>query len=79
MVYSTYILKCSDGSYYTGIAKDLFARLAAHNAGKASKCTRARLPVKLVWSREVSSKSAALKLEYSIKKLSHTAKVELMS
>jgi putative endonuclease len=46
-----YILRCGDGSLYTGIAKDLERRLAQHRAGRASRYTRARRPVALVWSR----------------------------
>jgi putative endonuclease len=77
MVY-VYILKCSDGSLYTGWTNDLEKRLAAHNAGTASKCTRPRRPVKLVYSETVESKSEALKREIAIKKLTREQKVKLI-
>ena len=70
-----YLLRCSDGSLYTGITNDLPKRLKAHAAGKASKYTRSRLPVKLVHSEPKRSKSAALKREAAIKKL-HRAEKE---
>jgi putative endonuclease len=77
MVY-VYILKCSDGSLYTGWTNDLEKRLAAHNAGTASKYTRPRRPVKLVYSETVESKSDALKREAAIKKLTREQKVKLI-
>jgi predicted GIY-YIG superfamily endonuclease len=58
-----YILCCSDGSLYTGITNDLPKRLKAHAAGKASKYTRSRLPVRLAYSEPQRSKSTALKRE----------------
>lgn len=64
-----YLLRCADNSLYCGITNDLNRRLAAHNAGTASKYTRARLPVFLAASTEVDGKSSALKLELAIKKL----------
>jgi predicted GIY-YIG superfamily endonuclease len=68
------ILRCSDGSLYTGITNDLPKRLKAHASGKASRYTRSRLPVTLVCSEPQKSKSAALKREAAIKKLPRTAK-----
>lgn len=72
-----YILRCSDGSLYTGITNDLPKRLEAHAAGKASKYTRSRLPVKLVYGEPQRSQSAALKREAAIKKLPRRAKLGL--
>ena len=69
-----YLLRCSDGSLYTGITNDLPKRLKAHAAGKASRYTRSRLPVRLVYSEPQRSKSAALKREAAIKKLSRPRK-----
>ncbi len=63
-----YLLRCSDGSLYTGITNDLPKRLKAHAAGRASKYTRSRLPVRLVYSEPQRSKSAALKREAAIMK-----------
>ena len=74
-----YILRCGDGSLYTGIAKDLERRLAQHRAGRASRYTRARQPVCLVWSREVDSWSAALREEIRIKALGRRGKEALVS
>ena len=73
-----YILRCGDGSLYTGIAKDLERRLAQHRAGRAARYTRARQPVILVWVREVETWSAALKEEIRIKAMSRTAKETLL-
>src|SRR5258705_13806708 len=64
-----YILRCADGSLYTGVAKDLARRLAQHAAGRASRYTRARLPVTLVWRRRARSWSDALRIECRIKAL----------
>lgn len=69
-----YILRCGDGSLYTGITTDLSRRLEQHRAGRASRYTRARLPVELVWSREVGSWSAALREERRIKALTRAEK-----
>ena len=73
-----YILECSDGSLYTGWTNDLKKRLKAHNSGTASKYTRARLPVRMVYFEEVESKSAALKREATLKKLSRAQKLSLI-
>lgn len=70
---------CSDGTLYTGIAKDLAKRIEAHNSGKdGARYTRYRRPVKLVYSEKVESKPAAARLEYQIKRLSRTKKKELI-
>ena len=74
-----YILRCSDGSLYTGITNDLPKRLKAHNAGRASKYTRSRLPVWLVYSEPQRSKSAALKREAAIKRLRRAEKERLVA
>ena len=72
--YFVYMLRCSDRSLYTGISNDLNNRLKKHNLGKASKYTRSRLPVKLVYQEEVADKSSALKREIALKKLSKVDK-----
>ncbi|MDA0254401.1 MAG: GIY-YIG nuclease family protein [Planctomycetota bacterium] len=74
-----YILRCSDGSLYTGITNDLPKRLKAHAAGKASKYTRSRLPVKLAYSEPQKSKSASLKREAAIKRLRRAEKDKLVA
>jgi len=73
-----YMLRCGDGSLYTGIAKDLDKRLAQHQAGRASRYTRARLPVAIVWSREIESWGDALREEIRIKALSRAEKEVLV-
>ena len=69
-----YLLRCRDGSLYTGITNDLPKRLKAHAAGKASRYTRSRLPVTLAYTEPQPSHSAALKREAAIKKLSRRQK-----
>jgi putative endonuclease len=69
-----YLLRCRDGSLYTGITTDLPRRLAAHAAGRASRYTRSRLPVTLAYSEPQPSHSAALKREAAIKRLRRTQK-----
>lgn len=64
-----YILRCADGTLYTGIATDISARLATHNAGKGAKYTRGRLPAELAYQEAAESQSAALKREHAIKRL----------
>lgn len=72
-----YILRCSDGSLYTGWTMDLDRRLAAHTAGTASRYTRSRLPVTVFASVQVSDKSAALREEARVKALSRPEKLAL--
>lgn len=76
--YFVYILKCSDNSFYTGITNDLENRLKTHNAGKASKYTRGRLPVEYIYIEEVKNKSQALKREIKIKSFDKNKKVKLI-
>lgn len=76
--YSVYILECSDKSFYCGITTDIDRRVKMHNKGKASKCTRARLPVKLIYIENGYSKSSALKREYEIKQLTRAQKEKLV-
>ena len=71
------MLRCRDGSLYTGIAKDLTQRLERHRLGKASKYTRSRLPVVLVWKRRLMTWSRALKEELRIKGLTRAQKEAL--
>lgn len=74
----TYILKCSDDTYYTGWAKDLEKRLKAHNSGVASKYTRVRLPVSLIYYEYFDSDNEAMSREAAIKRLSRKEKEELI-
>ena len=74
-----YILRCRDGSFYTGAAKDLAARVRKHDAGTASRYTRARRPVALVWSRRVRTWGKALREEHRIKTLRRRDKEALVA
>ena len=65
-----YILRCSDNTLYTGISNDLQARVERHNAGRAARYTRSRLPVRLVYQEHAATRGLALKREYAIRKLS---------
>ena len=73
-----YILRCSDGSLYTGITNDLDRRCEQHNAGTASRYTRSRLPVELVYQEEQGNRSVATKRELEIKALSRLEKEALI-
>ena len=74
----TYILRCADGSLYTGWTNDLSRRVAAHQAGRGGKYTRARLPVELVYSEQFDTKSEAMRREWEIKQLSREEKLTLI-
>ena len=74
----TYILKCKDGSLYTGWTNDLERRVAAHNTGKGAKYTKARRPVELVYFEEFETKEQAMKREYAIKQMARKDKLELV-
>lgn len=73
-----YIMKCADGSLYTGWTNDMKKRLSSHNCGRGSKYTRSRLPVTPVYVEFLQSRSDALKREAAIKKLTRTGKLELI-
>lgn len=72
-----YILRCGDGSLYTGITTDVDARLAVHRSGKGAKYTRGRGPLELVYTEDCESHSAALKREYAVKALTVLEKRKL--
>lgn len=77
-IWKLYILRCGDGSLYTGIALDVQARLAQHREGTGAKYTRGRGPLELVYSEACESHSQALKREYEIKSLTRSEKLELI-
>lgn len=77
--YGVYILKCADGTYYTGLTNNLSKRLATHNAGQGARYTRARLPVQQVFWLDGLSRRAAHQVEYAIKQLSRTQKIRLIA
>lgn len=70
----TYILKCNDGTYYTGWTNDPEKRLAAHNSGRGAKYTKARGPVQMVYQEAFATKEEAMKREYAIKQLNRKQK-----
>jgi putative endonuclease len=74
-----YILRCRDGSLYTGAARDVARRLLEHQAGTASKYTRSRRPVTLAWSVRVRDWPRALRLEWRIKRLDRKEKLALVA
>lgn len=78
-VYSTYILQCSDGSYYVGSTDDLPRRVRMHNAGKGPTWTASRLPVRLVYQEVHQARSEAVRRERQIKKWSRAKKEALIS
>ena len=73
-----YLLRCGDGTLYTGITKDVTRRTQQHNAGTASRYTRSRLPVTLVYQESAPSQSLALKREATIKAMSRLDKESLI-
>ena len=74
----TYMVKCSDGTLYTGWTTDLEHRVKAHNDGEGAKYTRSRRPVELVYYEEYAIKAEAMKREYSIKQLTRKQKEKLI-
>ena len=78
MSWYVYILQCSDKSLYTGITNNKERRLNQHNAGKASKYTRTKLPVDMVYSEPAADRSTATKREIAIKKLTRLQKLALI-
>lgn len=78
-MYFVYIVKCADNTLYIGIAKDVKRRIYEHNfSDLGAKYTRARRPVKLVWSKNFKTRSLATKQEYRIKNLSREGKINLI-
>ncbi len=78
-MYYVYILRCADGTLYTGYTDDVERRLRVHNSGKGAKYTRSRRPVALAYAEEWPDKSAALKREAAIKRLSRAEKLALIA
>ena len=73
-----YILRCGDGSLYTGITVDLEARLEQHRTGKGAKYTRGRGPLEMVYCEECGGYSEALKREYAVKQLPRSEKLKMI-
>ncbi len=74
----TYIVRCSDGSLYTGWTNDLERRICDHNAGKGAKYTKSRRPVVLEYYEAFETKEEAMRREYAIKRMSRDKKVKLI-
>lgn len=77
--WSVYLLRCADGTLYTGIATDVAARLKTHNEGKGAKYTRTRLPATLIYREDCFTHGDALRRERAIKRLSRAAKLALIA
>ena len=75
MAWYVYILRCGDGTLYTGVTDDVERRLAAHRSGRGAKYTRGRGPLELAYREEQPDKSAALRREVQIKRLSRQEKL----
>lgn len=75
----TYVIECSDESLYTGWTCDLEKRMVMHNSGRGAKYTRSRLPVRLVYCEEFSTKEEAMSREVAIKKMNREAKLKMIA
>ena len=79
MFWYVYMLRCGDGTLYTGVPDNVERRLAAHRSGRGAKYTRGRGPLELVYQEQVPDKSAALRREYQIKRLPKQEKEGLIA
>jgi putative endonuclease len=77
--YVVYVLRCADGTYYTGITNDLTRRLRLHNQGRGARYTAGRRPIRCVYQECVSGRSAALRRECAIKRMSRRDKHALIA
>jgi putative endonuclease len=78
MAFYVYILQCCDGSYYTGYTKDIERRMQQHQNGKGARYTKAHRPQSVAYREQFNTRSAAMKRERKIKKLSHQQKLTLI-
>lgn len=78
-MYFVYILKCQDGSFYTGSTNNIEKRFKNHLAGKGGKYTRSHKPIKIIYKESFKNKSNALKREAQIKKLTKKEKIKLIN
>jgi putative endonuclease len=78
-IWFVYLARCADGTIYTGIARDVAARMAAHDAGRGARYTRGRGPLALCAARRCASQGEALRLEFAVKKLRRADKEQLLS
>jgi putative endonuclease len=77
MAWSVYLARCTDGTLYCGVAVDVGARLAAHDAGRGARYTRGRGPLELLASRRCRDQGTALRIEHAVKRLSRPDKLAL--
>ena len=77
-IWHVYMVRCADGTLYTGMARDAVHRVRVHNTGKGARYTKSRLPVTLVYQEEWPDRSSALRREAAIKKLSREEKLQLI-
>ncbi len=78
-MYFAYIMRCADGTLYTGYTDDIVRREAVHNSGRGAKYTCSRLPVKMVYHESFATRSEAMKRECAIKRLSREQKLKLIA
>jgi putative endonuclease len=78
MEFMVYIVRCCDGTFYTGYTRDLKARVRLHNAGRGAKYTRARRPVRLIFHETFATQAEAMRRECEIKRLPRARKAELV-
>jgi putative endonuclease len=76
--WSVYLVRCADGTYYAGSTNDIEARAAAHNAGRGARYTSGRRPVTVVYVEACGSRSAALRREHALKRLTRAEKAVLI-
>ena len=79
MTWYVYLVRCGDGSLYCGIARDVSARIAQHQAGKGARYTRGRGPLELLATRRCGSQGVALRIEYAVKSLTRAEKFALLA
>ena len=78
-MYVAYIMRCADGTLYTGYTDDIARREVVHNSGRGAKYTRSRLPVKMVYHESFATRSEAMKRECAIHRLSREQKLKLIA
>lgn len=76
--WKVYILRCGDGTLYTGVTTDVGARLETHRSGKGAKYTKSRLPLELVYTEDCADKTTAFRREWQIKHLTREEKLKLI-
>jgi putative endonuclease len=77
LLWTVYLVRCADGTLYCGIARDVTARIRAHDAGTGARYTRGRGPLELLVTRRCYDKGVALRIEHAVKRLTRTEKLEL--